>query len=109
MSAPLADILTILGLVVVTIGVYGLVHLPDAYTQLHSASKASFVGVAALLIAAATGGDGGVVARAVLIVALLSVTTPVAAHAVGRAAHRRGEPMQSPDPVDESQPPSTGT
>jgi multicomponent Na+:H+ antiporter subunit G len=100
--AVLDDLLVVLGLVLLTIGVYGVVRLPDVYTQLHAASKAGFLGVAALLASAALGGDGAIVARAVLITALLAFTTPVAAHAVGRAARRRGEPMRTPDAVDES-------
>ena len=102
MTQIVADILTVLGLVILTIGVYGVVRLPDVYTQLHAASKAGFLGVAALLAAAAVQGDGAIIARAALIVALLSVTTPVAAHAVARAAHRRGESLRTPGAVDES-------
>jgi len=98
----IADTLALLGLAILTIGVYGVMRMPDVYTQLHAASKAGFLGIAALLAAAAVQGDGAIIARAVLIVALLSVTTPVAAHAVGRAAHRRGEPMRSSGAVDES-------
>ncbi|MBW3607186.1 MAG: monovalent cation/H(+) antiporter subunit G [Actinobacteria bacterium] len=102
MTAIVAGLLTILGLVILTIGVYGVVRLPDVYTQLHAASKAGFLGVAALLAAAALQGGGAIVARAVLIVALLTVTTPVAAHVVARAAHRRGESLRTPGAVDES-------
>lgn len=102
MTEIIADTLAVLGLAILTIAVYGVLRMPDVYTQLHAASKAGFLGVAALLLSAAVQGDGAIIARAVLIVALLSVTTPVAAHAVGRAAHRRDEPMRSPDAVDES-------
>jgi multicomponent Na+:H+ antiporter subunit G len=102
MTHVVADTLTVFGLAILTVGVYGVVRMPDVYTQLHAASKAGFLGVAALLLAAAVEGDGAIVARAVLITALLSVTTPVAAHAVGRAAHRRREPMRTPGAVDES-------
>jgi multicomponent Na+:H+ antiporter subunit G len=102
MTTVLADVLIVLGLVIITVGVYGVVRLPDVYTQLHAASKAAFLGVAALLLSAAVRGDGAIIARAVLIVALLTVTTPVAAHAIARAAHRRREPMRSPGAIDES-------
>lgn len=102
MTAIVAGLLTVLGLVILTIGVYGVVRLPDVYTQLHAASKAGFLGVTALLAAAALEGEGAIVARAVLIVALLVVTTPVAAHAVARAARRRGEPLRTPGAVDET-------
>ena len=104
MTDVISDILLAGGLLILTIAVYGLVRLPDVYTQLHAASKAGFLGVAALLASAAVEGDAGIVARSVLIMALLSVTTPVAAHAVAHAARARGEPLQTPGAVDETDP-----
>jgi multisubunit Na+/H+ antiporter MnhG subunit len=38
----------------------------------------------------------------VLIVALLALTTPVAAHAIAQAAYHQREPMRAPGVVDES-------
>ncbi|HWC26327.1 MAG TPA: monovalent cation/H(+) antiporter subunit G [Solirubrobacteraceae bacterium] len=102
MIAVIADVLVVLGLAILTVGVYGVVRMPDVYTQLHAASKAGFVGIAALLASAALRGDAATIARAALIVALLTLTTPVAAHATARAARRRGEPMRTPDAIDES-------
>jgi multicomponent Na+:H+ antiporter subunit G len=102
MTAVLADALLALGLVLLTVGVYGVVRMPDVYTQLHAASKAGFLGVAALLASSVIGGNAAIASRAVLIVALLTVTTPVAAHAVARAARHRGEPMRSDGAVDET-------
>ena len=102
MSAVIADVLILLGLAILTVGVYGIVRLPDVYTQLHAASKAGFLGIAAVLAAAAVQGDAAIIARAALIVALLAITTPVAAHAIARAAHRLEEPMRSLNAVDES-------
>ena len=102
MTAVASDVLTVLGVAILTIGVYGVVRMPDVYTQLHAASKAGFLGIAALLAAAALQEGGATVARAVLVVALLALTTPVAAHAIGRAAHRRDETMRTPGAVDES-------
>jgi multicomponent Na+:H+ antiporter subunit G len=98
-STLIADALIVLGLAILTIGVYGVVRMPDVYTQLHAASKAGFLGIAALLASGTVSGDGSIVARAILTVVLLSLTTPVAAHAVGA---RRGEPMRSRGAVDES-------
>lgn len=102
MSALLADALVVLGLAVITVGVYGVVRLPDVYTQLHAASKAAFLGVSLLLASASVGGDGAIIARSGLIVALLAVTTPVAAHAIARAARHREEPLRTPGAVDET-------
>jgi multicomponent Na+:H+ antiporter subunit G len=101
-TGVLADALILLGLGLLTIGVYGVVRLPDVYTQLHAASKAGYLGIIALLASACVRGDAGIIARSLLIVALLSLTTPVAAHAVARAAWRRGEIMHGPDRVDET-------
>jgi multicomponent Na+:H+ antiporter subunit G len=93
--AVVADALIVLGLLIVSVGVYGVVRLPDVYAQLHAASKVAFIGVAVLLAAAAVQGDGATIARVVLIVALLAVTTPVSAHAIARAAYRRGADTDS--------------
>lgn len=101
MITVLADILIIVGLAILTIGVYGVVRMPDVYTQLHAASKAGFIGIAALLASAALHGDGAIITRAVLITALLALTTPVAAHAIGRAAYHREEPMRTPGAIDD--------
>lgn len=102
MTGVLSSVLVIAGLAIMTLGVVGVVRFPDVYTQLHASSKAAFFGVAALLLAACLGGDGMIIARVVLIVVLLGLTTPVAAHAIGQAAFHRREPMRSPDAVDES-------
>jgi len=37
----------------------------------------------------------------VLIVTLLAITTPVAAHAIAQAAYHQREPMRAPGAVDE--------
>ena len=85
--------------------------MPDAYTQLHAASKAVVLGVVAFLAASLAAGDGAIAARAVLIAIFLLLTTPVGAHAIARAAHARGEPMRTPGARDESRvalPPDPG-
>lgn len=102
MIAWVSDILVVLGLVVLTLGVHGVVRFPDVYTKLHASSKVAFLGIAALLLATAIGGDGQSVARSVLVLVVLTLTTPVAAHAIGQAAYRRREEMRTPGAVDES-------
>jgi multicomponent Na+:H+ antiporter subunit G len=101
-TALVGDLLVLGGLALLTIGVFGAVRMPDVYTQLHAASKAGFLGIALLLASAALEGDGAIIARAVLIITLLALTTPVAAHAIARAARARGEEMRTPGAVDES-------
>jgi multicomponent Na+:H+ antiporter subunit G len=82
----LADALALLGLVVMTIGVAGIVRMPDIFTKQHAASKSVFLGVCAILTAVAISGDFSFTARALLIGMLLILTTPVAAHEIAKAA-----------------------
>ncbi len=97
----LADALVVLGVLVMTVGVYGVVRMPDTYTRLHAASKTIILGMMPLLLASALIGDRGIVLRVILIGLFILVTTPVSAHMVGRAAYLRKERMQAPEAVDE--------
>jgi multicomponent Na+:H+ antiporter subunit G len=102
MSAWIADVLVLVGLAVMTLGVYGIIRFPDVYTRLHASGKASFLGVAVLLFAGTVGGGPSVLARVVLIVVLLALTTPVAAHTIVQAVYHRREPMRAAGAIDES-------
>lgn len=101
-SAYLADALVVLGLCVMTVGVYGLIRLPDTYARLHAASKIVSFGVISLLLASTATGDPAVIFRVALISAFLLITTPVSAHVVARAAYLRGERMEGRQTIDES-------
>lgn len=98
----LADALVVLGVFIMTVGVYGIVRMPNTYTRLHAASKAVFLGVISLLAASAVTGDPAIVLRAFLIGVFLLLTTPVSAHVIGLAAFQRRERMETPGAVDES-------
>ena len=103
--SPLAlatDALVLLGVFVMTVGVYGVFRMPDTYTKLHAASKAVFLGVIALVLASVGTQEPAIIARGVLIGLFLVLTTPVAAHVIGRAAYVREERMESPGARDES-------
>ena len=86
MSAWIADILVVFGVVIMTLGVVGVVRMPDVYAKLHAASKAVFLGVIVLCGATFATGDPAIIARATLIAIMLLLTTPVASHAIGRGA-----------------------
>ena len=98
----LADALVILGMAVMTLGVYGVIWMPDVYNKLHAASKVVFLGIISLLVASAATGDPAIIYRVVLIGAFLLLTTPVSAHVIGRAAYLREQRMEAPNAVDES-------
>jgi multicomponent Na+:H+ antiporter subunit G len=101
--AILQDALVILGLAIMTIGVYGVIRFPDIYTRVHAASKAVFLGVISILLATVLAGGADVILRAILIGVFLLLTTPVAAHTIAQAAYQRGEPMKTPGAIDESE------
>lgn len=97
-----ADALVLLALVVMTIGTIGIITMPDIYTKLHAASKAVFLGVIVLAIAAMMTSEAEFVLRVLVICAALVLTTPVASHVIGRAAWLEREHMSTPGAVDES-------
>lgn len=80
-----------------TIGVYGLLRMPDVYTQLHASSKTVVFGVVAILIAGTIVADGRTsIYRSLLVIGFLLLTTPVAAHSVAHAAHVRRATRKTP-------------
>lgn len=84
--------LILLGAVFGALAGIGQLRFSDLMTRMHVATKPSTLG----LLLVATGAmfrirDDGAVALLVLTVVLQFVTAPVAAHLVGRAAHRHGD------------------
>ncbi len=98
----LADALVIFGTFIVTIGVYGIIRMPDTFTRLHAASKSVFLGLISLLVATTVTGEPDVIFRVILIAFFLLMTTPVSSHVIGKATFHREEHMRAPDAVDES-------
>ena len=84
----LADGLIVLGLIVMTLGVIGVIRMPDVYTKLHAASKSVVFGVCSFLLATAARGDATTMTRALLSGVFLLVTAPGASHEIARAALR---------------------
>lgn len=91
----IALIAVIIGTGFSLVGVIGLVRLPDVYTRLHATGKVGVYGVVLLLIAAAAWTPLGW-GRALLLIALLMITGPVAAHAIASAAYRIRIPLEKP-------------
>ncbi len=84
-----------------TVGVYGIVRMPDTYLKLHAASKMVGLGALPLLLASALTGAEGHALRVAPIALFLLVTTPISAHMVARAAYLRGERTYLTEGVDE--------
>jgi multicomponent Na+:H+ antiporter subunit G len=96
-------VLLLAGTGVITLSVFGAWRLPDVYTKLHASGKATSVGVVLVLAGAVAGtGEGAVLARSLLIVALLVVTAPTGAHAIAQAAHLRSGLSGDAEPGENS-------
>ena len=82
----LADALALLGLIVLTVGVYGMIRLPDVSTRIHAAGTAGVMGVLPILLAVMLGGNASVLPMAFLVGCFLVLTSPIVSHEIGRAA-----------------------
>ncbi|HEV2127521.1 MAG TPA: monovalent cation/H(+) antiporter subunit G [Thermomicrobiales bacterium] len=102
MNIAISDIFVIVGLVFMTLGVVGLIRMPDVYTKLHAASKAVFLGIIVLGVAAALVGTAETGMRLILLSVLVLLTTPVSAHAIARAAYVHRNRMATAGALDES-------
>jgi multicomponent Na+:H+ antiporter subunit G len=72
-------------------GCIGLVRLPDVYNRLQAATKCATLGTALILISVFFfTGFGAITIKALLCIWFILITSPTAAHAIARAAHRSG-------------------
>jgi multicomponent K+:H+ antiporter subunit G len=100
------SVLIVIGAVFTFIGSLGLARLGDFYTRLHGPTKATTLGVGALLIASviyfSTRGEGPSL-HEVLVTLFLFITAPVSAHLLAKAAlHLRVRSLAPPPPQAES-------
>lgn len=102
MSAYIYDTMVILSLIVMTLGIIGVLRMPDIYTKLHGASKSVFLGIVLMSISATVVATPEMTHRIILIVLLVTMTTPIASHVIGHAAYRMQERMETPGAIDES-------
>ena len=86
----------IVGAMFLLIGSIGLFRLPDFYMRLHGPTKASTLGIGAILMASIiffSLKGGGVSIKEFLIILFLFLTAPITAHMLAKAAlHVRSKP-----------------
>jgi multicomponent Na+:H+ antiporter subunit G len=69
----------------------GLIRFPDVLSRLHAATKPQILGIMAIVAdVAVTNPSVGTITLALAIIFFQSLTAPVSAHMVGRAAYRTG-------------------
>jgi monovalent cation/proton antiporter MnhG/PhaG subunit len=83
-----ASVVLLLGLSLISIGLYGLLRKPDIFHQLHPAGL--ITGPAVLLVLGASLGTGQAetITSAVLVITFILITSSLSSHAIARAAAR---------------------
>jgi multicomponent Na+:H+ antiporter subunit G len=86
-----------LGLFFMLVGALGLLRMPDVYTRLHAAGMTDTMGAAFVTLGLTfQAGLGLLTVRLLLVYAFLLFTSPIATHALARAALVGGvEPIRS--------------
>ena len=81
--------LLVLGLLLATIGLYGLLRRPDLYAQLHAAGLIAGPAIVLMLLASVATRNVEVITSAALLILFLLLTSPLSTQAIAQAAHRR--------------------
>lgn len=94
---PVMQVVALIAIIIGTtfsvLGVLGMIRLPDVYARLHATGKVGVFGVVLLLLATIALSPAGW-ARAMLLITLLMLTGPIAAHAIISAAYRIRLPIE---------------
>lgn len=94
--------LLLIGAIFMLLAAIGITRMPDVFTRMQPATKAATLGVGFMLLAVAFHFETvGASARAVAIITFVALTSPVAAHLIGRAAYVLGVPLYKGTEVDE--------
>lgn len=103
MRTVIVAVLAGLGLAASLSGAVGILRMPDLYTRIQCSSKTITLGALPALVAVvvAKGPITNYGGRALLVAFLLLVVSPLASHALARAAYRRGIPMWSGSVLDQ--------
>jgi multicomponent Na+:H+ antiporter subunit G len=90
------------GATLMLLAAVGVVRMPDLYSRMQAATKASSLGSGCLLLAVAVHfADLAITVRVLLIVVFILLTAPVSAHVIGRAAYFVGVPLWEGTAVDQ--------
>jgi monovalent cation/proton antiporter MnhG/PhaG subunit len=92
----LGTALLAVGLILATIGLYGLLRMPDIFDQLHAAGLNTGPAILVMLLAALASGSAEIITSAALVLVFLLVTSPLSGHAIAQAARRRPPSAAAP-------------
>ena len=84
-------VLLALGLLLATIGLYGLLRMPDIFHQLHPAGLVTGPAVILVLLASVASGSAEIITSAALVALFVLITSPLSTHSIAQAARRRSQ------------------
>lgn len=87
----LAHLLLLAGALFMFVAAVGLLRMPDLMTRMHATTKASVLGAALMLMGVALHfGSATLTAKMIAVAVFITLTSPVAAHIIGRAGYASG-------------------
>lgn len=102
MNETISNVLMLTGTTFLLLAAVGVVRMPDLFMRMQSASKASTLGIACVLLALAFHFPGvSVNIRVVGTITFFFLTAPITAHLIGRAAYFVGVPVWKGTVIDE--------
>ncbi|TAD90231.1 MAG: monovalent cation/H(+) antiporter subunit G [Alphaproteobacteria bacterium] len=94
MSDFLGGVLILAGAAIIAVAALGLLRLPDPFTRMHAATKAGVLGAGLTMLGVGIAlGSIPAVMTGVAGMVFLLATSPLASHALGRAAYISGAPL----------------
>jgi multicomponent Na+:H+ antiporter subunit G len=100
--AWITGVLSLIGATLVLLAAIGIVRMPDLFTRMQAATKASTLGLGCLLAGAGIAlADSSALVRAISIGAFVMLTSPVSNHVIARAAYLTKVPLWSGTVTDE--------
>lgn len=98
----ISAVVIIVGVLFVVIGAVGLLRLPDFYIRISAITKAATVGVACIMIGVAFYfNEISMAFKAFAVILFLLITSPIAAHIIGKAAYNSGVPLWKKTEINE--------
>ena len=98
----ISSLFLIIGAFFVFLGMLGMLRLPDAYNRLHATTKIGTLGAFGVMISIVTKvGLDAMGVKALTVGLFLLLTAPIAAHMIGRAAHRHGVGLCEESVIDD--------
>ncbi|EHR41488.1 MULTISPECIES: monovalent cation/H(+) antiporter subunit G [Alishewanella] len=103
-SELLAAIFLLAGCLFMLVAALGVFRMPDLLTRMHATTKSGVLGAGLIMCAVMLFfGESSVTLKALAVMAFTTLTSPIAAHTIGRAGYFIGVPLWEKTLKDELQ------